>query len=481
MVSTPQQEAVRKEARKYTSRAFDAASRGDRTSGWRAPGSSANAESQNALSLLRARSRELTRNDAYAAAAVRVIQANVVGTGIRAQLPGESEAETVWREWAETTDCDADSCHDFYGLQNLIMRSIAESGEVLVRMRPRRRADGLPVPMQLQVLEADHLDTLKDGVVDENGNRLIQGVEFDALGRRRGYWLFRTHPGDRSMGVDLNSVFVPADQILHLYRKDRPGQVRGIPWSAPVAIRLRELRDYEDAQLIRQKIAACFAAFRVEAADAFDPIDKSSDGEAKSDQELAIEFFTPGMIVDIAAGKDIKFATPPMVQGYDEFLERHLRAVAVGFGVSYESLTADLRRTSFSSGRIGQLEFQRNVGTWQRTLMIGQFCRQVWRWFQSAGALVEVDGLEGARPTWVAPKREMLDPTREIPAEIAAVRAGMKSLTQVIEATGHTREEVFALLKAERDQAQADGLTLESDPAQAKEWRMPDRAAADLT
>ena len=84
------------------------------------------------------------------------------------------------------------------------MRSLVESGEVLVRLRERRVEDGLPVPLQLQVLEADHLDSGKTEEL-RDGGFILQGIEFDALGRRRAYWLYPTHPGDGRRRTGLAS------------------------------------------------------------------------------------------------------------------------------------------------------------------------------------------------------------------------------------------------------------------------------------
>jgi capsid protein len=37
---------------------------------------------------------------------------------------------------------------------------------------------------------------------------------------------------------------------LHLFERLRPGQVRGVPWFASVILKLRDLDDYDDAELI---------------------------------------------------------------------------------------------------------------------------------------------------------------------------------------------------------------------------------------
>lgn len=474
----------------YAARAYEAASRKARSSSWVAQGTSANAEIGSALSVLRDRARELARNDPYVMRAMEVIRANVVGTGIKAQLQGNPAIEQLWRRWAETTDCDADGIHDIYGLQSLAMRTISESGEVLIRLRPRRVSDGLAVPIQLQILEPDHIDSNKDTLPDKFGNRTIQGIEFDALGRRRAYWLYRSHPGDVNSIGAISSVRVPASAIIHDYRVDRPGQVRGVPWAAPVAIRSHELRAYEDAQLLRQKIAACFSVFRHKPIDSLDPSDLPPEGDGAADEgahgvdgtgmkgQLGSDYVEPGLIVELDPGEDITMATPPTVSGYDEFVTRQLRAVAMGLGISYESLSGDLKGVNFSSGRMGHLEMQRNIAAWQKHLIIGRFCQPVWRWFSDAALLMGVDA-GNASPTWIPPRREMIDPTKEIPASVAMVRAGFCSLTEVIQSFGRDPEEVIQLIQKEREQMNKLGIVSETDPAMAQNWKLPDGVSSD--
>lgn len=447
----------------YKRRAFEAASRRDRLSGWRsATGSSANTELRGAIGIVRDRARDLARNDAYARRAIDLIQTNVVGTGIQPQLDGETEIERVWKLWAGSTECDADGQHDIYGLQRLAMRAVAESGEVLVRIRPRRPGDRLTVPMQLQVLEADHLATEKDGPADKEGHRWVQGIEIDAVGRRTGFWLHRTHPGDdRRIDVE-GPVFVPAESVLHIYRMDRPGQMRGVPWAAPVVIRSRELKDYEDAQLLRQKLAACYVGFITRPVEELDPSDVS-DTDGGGEGELGVDRFDPGMIMELAPGQDVTLSQPPGVQGYDEFVTRQLRAIAVGFGVSYEALTGDYSRTNFSSGRMGHLEFHRNLDVWQHGIMVSQFCRPVWQAFQMFAMLAGYQ-VPDDRPEWTTPRRDMIDPTKEVAADIQAVRAGFMTLGDVVRSRGGTLEDVLTRRAVEVALAEGLGLTLESDP-----------------
>lgn len=149
-------------------RAYEAAKVGRRGDGWRAGSGSANAEVLPALAIVRNRAREAVRNNEYASTALNALVANTVGIGIVGKAPDQA----LWDDWREY--CDADGQLDFNGLMELAARTRYESGEVLIRFRWRTPEDGLVVPLQLQVLEPDHLDTLKTGPLD-NGNYAIAG------------------------------------------------------------------------------------------------------------------------------------------------------------------------------------------------------------------------------------------------------------------------------------------------------------------
>ena len=111
------------------------------------------------------------------------------------------------------------------------------------------------------LLEVDHLDTLRDTFSPGAGRTVRQGIELDALGRRLAYWLWPDHPGDPWTPRARESVRVPASVVAHCYRLERAGQLRGIPWLAPVALAAHDLSDWQDASLVRARVAALFAAF----------------------------------------------------------------------------------------------------------------------------------------------------------------------------------------------------------------------------
>ncbi len=110
--------------------------------------------------------------------------------------------------------------------------------------------------------EADYMDTTKHtGFWQAKimaGNYIdYYGVRINRQGERIGYWLWDTILPN----MPPKRVLVDAKDIIHLYEVERPGQIRGVPFSSSVMLRLRDLDDYEFTERIRNKIAACFTVF----------------------------------------------------------------------------------------------------------------------------------------------------------------------------------------------------------------------------
>ena len=152
---------------------------------------------------------------------------------------------------------------------------------------------------------------------------------------------------------------VPADQIMHVYRVLRPGQVRGVPWLAPVMMALRDLDDYCDAERVRKKVEACVTAF-VEQPEG---IDGDPLGLAGTDPSsgLPVESFQPGMVEYLKPGQAIKFNNPPAAGGYREYKMTELQGIMAGIGLPYELGTGDMSQVNYSSWRGGMLGFRNTV------------------------------------------------------------------------------------------------------------------------
>lgn len=438
-------------------RHYEAASTSARRTGnWSRTATDANAAGGPSLANLRNLSRDLARNNAWAANGLRVITKNTVGFGIVPKAIGDQRktAAELWKRWGETKQCDSAGQLNFYGIEKLAMRTIAMSGEVLLRRWPRRIEEGLALPLRVQVLEPDFLDTSKDGVSGQAGGPIVQGVEFDALGRRVAYWLFDTHPGSSYVG-SFASRRVPASDIIHVYSVDRPGQVRGPAWFASALVNLRDFDEFEDAELMRQKIAACFGAFVTDIDGAGAPL-----GEQDTDDPL-VETLEPGMIVNLKPGQDVKFGSPPISQD-GGFSTRTLRRIAAGLGVTYEDLTGDYSQVNFSSARMSRIAHWGNVTDWQWNMLIPQACDGVWSWAMEAAV---VAGLlpEAPAAEWTVQPMPMLEQDREARAAIMRVRGGLATLSEVIREQGGDPETHFEEYARDMKALDANGIWLDSD------------------
>lgn len=414
---------IKARLRSETTMNYDAASRGRRTEGWRATGTSADAAAGANRGRLRNLSRDMIRNRPYAFRLREVVTTNVVGTGVMPSVDIDdrdraSEVMEVIKAHLMTTAIDAYGVSSFPALQKQVMNTVFSDGEVLVRrrMRTRKYNPDLPLFFQIQLMEADYLDTR---LTTWGKNEVIDGIEYGPTGVAEAYHLFDEHPGaDTRRLRSLKSTRVPAGQILHIRRIDRAGQMRGVPWLAPVMMTLGELSDYQEAQILKQRMAALMALV----------IESEADGTKF--KGAGLEQLAPGAVVGLEPGQTGKFSEPPTVNGYDQFMKTGLSAIAMGVGVTYESVSGDLSGVNFSSGRMGRMEMDRMVEVTQQQIMIAQLCDGVSKWALDVWRMQRLGSNLPEPPDaigWTAPRRPLIDPGKEIKAAKDEVEAGFSS------------------------------------------------------
>lgn len=441
-------------------RQFEAAAPTRRTSGWARSSGDVNSVIARAGNELRIHSRRLLENNGWAKRGRNVVVNNTVGWGLmpRSTTPDPAVA-AIWKRWSESTECDADGRKTFAGIQAAVMRALVSDGEVLVRRRPRRLKDGYVLPVQIQVIEADHLDRAKNEARGIEGGPIKQGVELDALGRRVAFWLFDTHPGDTATPSAV-SRRIPADQVAHIFSEDRPGQLRGVPWLTAGIVDLSELGEFDDAEVMRAKIAACFAAFVTDTDGTATPLG-NLETEANGER---VEAFEPGMIVHLPPGKEVTTASPPQLTG-DALSTRLLRKVAAGLGVTYEDLTGDYSQVNFSSARMGRIVHQAMVRSWQNEILIPQLCDVVWGWVmdsaETVGEIAPTDVLPTAE--WTAPPLPMIEPDKEGLAYTRLIRSGLMTPSDAIREQGADPETHWAKYAADMSTLDRLGIKLDSD------------------
>lgn len=443
-------------------RHYEAAQPGRRTSGWARSAADADHVIGPALVELRMHSRDLLRNNSWARRARAIVANNTAGWGIvpSATEVDETQAKAVmslWKKWAASTECESEGRHTFYGMQHLAMRSMLDSGEVLIRRRWRRATDGLTIPLQLQVLESDFLDHSKNFLASAASGPTVSGIEFDKLGRRAAYWLYEQHPGSGRNATP--SKRVPAGDILHVFDAERAGQARGVSWLAAAIVGMKDLDEYEDAELFKQKIAACFAAFVTDTDGVGSPI-----GE-EDEEDDRLEKLEPGMIAHLPPGRQVTFGSPPTVTS-DSFAGRQLRKVAAGVGITYEELSGDYSQVNFSSARMARLAEWGNIYHWQWNMLIPLLCGPVWSWAMEAAELageLPASVASSIGVEWTCPPMPMIEPDKEGLALQRLVRVGAMTPSEMVRQQGKDPHSHWAEYAADLAVLDKMKITLDCD------------------
>lgn len=463
----------------YTS-AFEGASLSTRMGSWGLRGSGPNLEIDASLYSLRERSRELVRNSPLADGAMDTWASQLVGPGIVPRFVGFSDEDTrqmvreTWDDWVE--EADADGRTDFYGLQYLIAQTLFQSGECLAVFRPRSLREGLTVPLQIQIIEPDHLDgafsSSHEIAAPLTGNPIRMGIEFSrTTGRRVAYWMSRRHPGD---GMFDQPVRIPAELVMHIYRARRPGQLRGIPELSSVIVKMHDLDQYTDAELVRKKTAALFAGF-IENPDAENSMfDTKTGNSVETGDEYQMARLDPGIMQELRPGQKVHFSEPADVgSSYLPWIQQQMRDIARGMGITYEQLTGDLSGVNFTSIRAGLLEFRRRITVMQTRVMVHQFCRpvqQTWMRFAVLSGALDLPDFDKPqtrrkymRTHWRPPAWEWVQPDREGAAAAQAIRDGLTSRESVASERGEDVGEIDRQQSRDNDRARTNGLRYDTD------------------
>lgn len=472
---------------------------------WPASVGDADADTLVDIDVLRARSRDLIRNQPLATGAINTKVTSIVGTGLRlnarinAQTLGiddataqkmEAALQAEWELFSESTECDIARTSTFAEIQELALRSMFENGDTLVLLPFLDRAP-FPYSLKLQLVEADRVcnpDWRTDTAL------LAGGVEKDATGAPITYHIAKTHPGQRfKSGMQWDAVLAYGAEsgrrnVLHLYRKLRIGQTRGVPDLAPVIEHLKLISRYTEAELMATVVAAMFTVFvKTETGEGLGPMTPLAETGAKPDDDTVR--MGHAAIVDLAANEDVVIANPSRPNAaFDPFVMAILRQVGVALELPYEILIKHFT-ASYSASRAAMVEawkFFRARRQW-----LGQsLCQPVYEALVTEAVLrgrVSLPGFIGGDETirraylgamWVGPAKGQIDEKAEVEAAINRMDSGLTTLEyETAEMTGGDWELNTAQRMRERAALDAAGLLPAPPPAPGEGGQDPNGGA----
>ncbi len=412
----------------------------------------------------RQRVRNLLATNPFARKAMNALLNNMIGFGITGTPKKGTPAKLVkaWKKWIKKADWL--SHLDFYGLQELTVAAMLGDGDVFIIRR--FEAGSGTVPLRLEVLDGGMLAL-------EKGE---QGISYDERGRPASYH-FRKH---RAGGLALSSnetVSFAAAEVIHLFRKDWPGQTRGRSMFESVIKRFEDLDAYFEAEVVRKQIEACFAAFITPSLEAGD-LDLGNRDGTTTNNGFDQETLEPGMMARLNPGDTVTFGTPRVTVGMAEFSRVTLLSSSAGVGVTYEHGSGDLSNVNYSSYRAGKLEFERFCGRLQWLLIVPVMLERIWEWFLDDAYSVGIASSRDYEIDWTPPSFGSVDEEKETRAAVARMESGLSSRRKEIAARGEDHDETLAEIAADLEAQKTLKLGFAGDPRAPQQQQTGDANAA---
>jgi lambda family phage portal protein len=443
------------------------------------------------IARMRARSRDLARNNEYARRYFNLLKTNVVGEhGFKLQVKaldprgaldtdGNQSIETAFKVWGKRGNCTADGKMSWVDVQKMVVEGLARDGEVFVI---KHRGNAFHDSFALEFLEPDQIDEKKNERLD-GGREIRMGVELDKFKKPIAYHVLTSHPGDydfASMVKSPKHKRVPAEQMIHVFMPLRAGQTRGEPWMSSAMASIKQLNGWREASIVAARMGASKMGFFTS---------PSGDGFVADDLDGNVPIIDaqPGTFHQLPQGVDLKtFDVGYPTSEFDSFHRSVLKGIASALGVSYTSLANDLEATSYSSIRQGALEerdFYRSV----QQVMTDHFVRPVYEaWLEAA---MEVDTLfmpiatydkfstasefRGRAWNWV-------DPMKEMNAAVLGMKNGILSLQDVASQYGKDTEELLAEIQRDKSLMEQFGIKYALEPYGSTQMGIePDIIGAD--
>jgi lambda family phage portal protein len=453
---------------------------------YRASGESADDALLPELAILRQRSRDLLRNNPVAISNVDALVKNVIGKGLRPQSridwqtvgiasdkakAIQRQIEVNWRDHCGKA-IDFEDTLTFPAMQRMAFRKWAEDGEAFLI---RRYVDPSERPWARygtcwQMVEADCVMTPPDRMGDPN---IRCGIELGKRGHPVAYHVTKRHPGDSRYVTGLTAdqfERIPAydaegrPQVIHLFVKLRPNQTRGVPILAAIVETLLSLKEGFNNELVSMKVSAMLAYF-IKCNDPIGDMLANTDttitgtsGDGASTLKRLEKAFA-GMIMRLQPNEDVVAHVPQRPSNtFKDYITFCIRWVGSALGVPYEKSSHDWSQTTYTSGRMAEIDFGGSVDVHQQFFTEG-FCQPT---FEMS---VEEQMLRGDIPAlrdwrrrksawckcqWIAPARPWVDPLKDVTAKGIALDRNLTTLAQECAELGYDWEEVVEQRHEER-------------------------------
>ncbi len=452
---------------------------------------SADAEIRYSLQKLRDRCRDLERNNPYMRKFLQELEVNVIGSeGVTLQMKIKEPDKTVggqleqgkpdvyannavenqWFEWKKKKNCSVSKTINFHNLEKLVIRSVARDGEAFIRMV---RGFDNPYKFAIQLIEPDQIDhnyskTLTFNTDGSARTEIRMGVELNEWKEPVAYWMRQPMAGDWTWSMTAgtgnngqgNYARIPAEQMLHIFMRERVNQTRGVPWASSIIVRTEMLDGYAEAEVTSARAEACkgmiyYSDF---------PTDGVGLGDVDPLSGAVIQTMEPGGSIIAPFGSKVDSYNPTHPNGnFGMFRKDMLRDIATGLCQLYNSLAGDYESVNYSSLRGAKLNENESWMLIQR-FFIDAFHEEIFENWLEMALMSQRVSLPLAKfdkfnsPEWTGRRWPWVDPEKEVAAKESLLRNGFSTRTKILAESGLDFEEVLDQLKQEEKLIAEAGL-----------------------
>ncbi len=358
---------------------------------------------------LRERSRYEVDNNSYAKGITLTIANDCVGTGPRLQLLTEDA------DFNKKVECDFYCWSKRIKLASKLrtMRmSKSTDGEVFGLLTSNPVTNN-PVNLDLILVETDRVTMPWQGCRGALYDNNVDGVIFDNFGNPIQYCILDEHTGGYGTAQD-NYRLVGAESMIHWFRADRPGQVRGVPEITTALPLFAQLRRYTLAVIAAAETAADFAAVLFS--------DSPSIGEEPNWDPMDVVELEKRMATVLPEGwklGQIKAEQP--ATSYSEFKREILNEIARCLNIPYNIAACNSSGYNYASGRLDHQTYYKSIRVEQEDLGEVVLNKIFEAWFreyllQSSTSLLFKNNLHVPRQ-WFFDGTEHVDPAKEANAQ----------------------------------------------------------------
>jgi lambda family phage portal protein len=497
-------------------RSYDAAVTTNFNADFRSTFGSANAEILTSTYISRSRARTLAKDIPHGKAIIRTYQNNVVGhdpfrlkmrVGKWENVDGKKKfveeeetnrmIEQEWEVagWPENFSVRKDKSR--MEAYRIIEAAAVRDGGILIRHHK-----GFPNNKYGYAIDLLEIDRLQESYMGkaENGNPIRFSIEFDKFNAPVAYWILTRHPGE-VFGYNGNipntwRERVPAeDVILFSNIRDRAEQDVGFTELDSIMQHLHRDAQYDKA-LAFAAIASCCKPFWIkksfptgmnftaeefgqwlgqlettQSGGPYSPPTPMGDGgstvarQQNIGQRMSTE--VPASTIQLEYGQELQQLDPRFpVEAAHTFKNDNLRAVSVGAGISYQSLSGDYQSLGFSAARSCSIP-ERDYFKVRQEHMKHNFVRGHFREWLRYAIMSGVLDLDISRlDEFVGSARfngkrwPFINPLQDIQATILQLEAGLISPQQVQDEMedGISIADLYAMLEEANTLQQAHGL-----------------------